>query len=397
MYKLERAIIYVISPLLLGTIFYAMIINNSQFGIIYLPIFFSVMLIIYAELFVLPAPKEKDKLYKSIILGLSISNFIVAIISKGEFYHIFYLLTLFLVMRKSGTQKTLWLMGSYIVCLGLISFFKNGMGHDYFVYLIKWMGIYILGTCGMMIIRYMLEQNKALVDAREKLLQKNLDLEEAYRQLKNAYDQIEEYTIMKERSYMSREMHDTVGHTLTTTLVELEVCKLLEKDNKEIELKLEHISEQVRKGLSDLRVTVRKLKEELDWESEIYALGERLKNYTDIKVKYSVADLSGVPIPVLRCTYRIIQEGITNGIKHGKATAFMITIENKEDLLEIEVLDNGQGTIAFKQGFGLTAMTERVEALKGKILFESYKDEGFTIHAELPYKKLEIEQEEVND
>lgn len=386
MCKLEQTIIYIISPILLASIFYMMTINNALFGILYIPIFISVTLLIYGELFILPVHSSAiQKKYIVIVFLMSISNFIIGILSKGEVYHIFNLLVLFLVMRKSGIKKAVYLTCVYLGGLLIISFFKTETGHDYFVYLLKWMVIYIAAACGMMLIRYMLEQNKALIEVREKLIQKNLDLEDAYFQLKRAYDQIEEYTIMKERSYMSREMHDTVGHTLTTTLVELEVCRLQAKGNKELEDRLNHISSQVRKGLSDLRVTVKKLKEELDWENEIYALGERLRNYTDIKVKYQVSELKGIPIPVLRCTYRIIQEGITNGIKHGKATAFMIAVDAKEGLLDIEVIDNGVGAIAFKQGFGLTAMTERVEDLKGSITFESYKDEGFTIHAQIPY------------
>ena len=113
------------------------------------------------------------------------------------------------------------------------------------------MGVYGIAIAIMLGIKYMIKINQNLEQMQIHLVEKNLELSQAYEQLRRAYDDLEDYTIMKERNYMSREMHDTVGHTLTTSLVELEICKMLIVDQEEAKKRLEHVIEQVRRGLTD--------------------------------------------------------------------------------------------------------------------------------------------------
>lgn len=386
MSQLERYIIYVISPFLLMTVFYSMMVNTGGLGWLYVPIILVAILTIYMELFILPNPALTRRFWL-LLICLGLCNLFIGLFETGSTYHIYNYLLLFALMRYKGRGKAGILLAIDFIVIGVVIAFKMPISEVYFTTYLSWIRNYSIVFLGLSILHYMIIQNQELMLAKKQLIEKNLDLSYAYEQLKRAYDDLEDFTIMKERNNMSREMHDTVGHTLTTSLVELELCKMLGKDNEELMNKLEHISSQVRKGLGDLRMTVRRLKEDLDWEQEIYAIGERLNEYTDIKVKYIVGELTGISTQILRCVYRIIQEGITNGIKHGKATAFMIEVKREERHLWIEILDNGLGAIAFKQGFGLNAMRERVEALGGTLHFESYKDEGFTIQAQIPLEE----------
>ncbi|ADZ84833.1 sensor histidine kinase [Cellulosilyticum lentocellum] len=386
MSQLERYIIYVISPFLLMTVFYSMMVNTGGLGWLYVPIILVAILTIYMELFILPNPALTRRFWL-LLICLGLCNLFIGLFETGSTYHIYNYLLLFALMRYKGRGKVGILLAIDFIVIGVVIAFKMPISEVYFTTYLSWIRNYSIVFLGLSILHYMIIQNQELMLAKKQLIEKNLDLSYAYEQLKRAYDDLEDFTIMKERNNMSREMHDTVGHTLTTSLVELELCKMLGKDNEELMNKLEHISSQVRKGLGDLRMTVRRLKEDLDWEQEIYAIGERLNEYTDIKVKYIVGELTGISTQILRCVYRIIQEGITNGIKHGKATAFMIEVKREEKHLWIEILDNGLGAIAFKQGFGLNAMRERVEALGGTLHFESYKDEGFTIQAQIPLEE----------
>lgn len=386
MSQLERYIIYVISPFLLMTVFYSMMVNTGGLGWLYVPIILVAILTIYMELFILPNPALTRRFWL-LLICLGLCNLFIGLFETGSTYHIYNFLLLFALMRYKGRGKAGILLAIDFIVIGVVIAFKMPISEVYFTTYLSWIRNYSIVFLGLSILHYMIIQNQELMLAKKQLIEKNLDLSYAYEQLKRAYDDLEDFTIMKERNNMSREMHDTVGHTLTTSLVELELCKMLGKDNEELMNKLEHISSQVRKGLGDLRMTVRRLKEDLDWEQEIYAIGERLNEYTDIKIKYIVGELTGISTQILRCVYRIIQEGITNGIKHGKATAFMIEVKREERHLWIEILDNGLGAIAFKQGFGLNAMRERVEALGGTLHFESYKDEGFTIQAQIPLEE----------
>lgn len=383
MSKIKQYIVYVISLLLLLADFYMLMNPANHIKLLYIPIVGVSMLEIYMELFILPSPKQERAFWIRwiiIILGTTC----LGIFSKDRAFHIFYLVAIFMLIRYEEGKQVGISMGIIAALLGLIAYIRADSGYAFFSTWLKEIAIYAAATGGMLAVKYMITINRNLEEMQVHLLEKNMALTDTYKQLKRAYNELEDYTIMKERTNMSREMHDTVGHTLTTALVELELCKMLIKNEDEAKEKLEDASSQVRKGLTELRMTVRKLKQDLNWEEEIYAIGDRLMHSTSIKVRTHIDDLKGIENNTLRCIYRIIQESLTNGMKHGKATAFMIQVEVGEEEITVEIIDNGVGAIAFKSGFGLTAMKERVEALKGRIEFESYKEEGFTVRAFLP-------------
>lgn len=205
----------------------------------------------------------------------------------------------------------------------------------------------------------------------------------AFEQLQKAYDELENYTVLKERNNIAREMHDTVGHNLTMALVALETF-LMDKIKEEDKEEFKDITDIVRKALFDLRTTVHKLKDEVDWNLEIDNLVKRVDDQGIAKITYSKDDISNIRSEILKCVYRIIQEAITNGIKHGQATAFIIAVKIIEDKLVVRVINNGKAATGFKKGFGLNAMSERVNELGGTLEIQSDKDQGFTITAYIP-------------
>ena len=85
-----------------------------------------------------------------------------------------------------------------------------------------------------------------------------------------------------------------------------------------------------------------------------------------------------------------LKEGISNGLRHGNATAFYFELKKKGDRIAFLLSDNGSGVdgAKLKKGFGLRGMTARVEALGGEVSFESEPDEGFEIHISLPADNL---------
>ncbi|MBE6024230.1 MAG: hypothetical protein E7231_13770 [Cellulosilyticum sp.] len=383
MNPVRRYVVYGMSIGVLLTVFYMLMSHTDVMYWLYIPMIGVGMLMIYMELFIMPNLTLKKRFYRAwitIVLG----TVCISLFGSNEAYHLYYLFALFLLVRYVEGIQISYPIIFFMLMLGISVAIRAEYGHDLVVNWLMLLAGYGSALVIMLGIKYIIKINQNLEHMQIHLVEKNMELTHAYNQLRRAYDDLEDYTIIKERSYMSREMHDTVGHTLTTSLVELELCKILIKGQEEAENRLDHVAQQVRKGLTDLRMTVRKLKEDLDWEQEIYALGQRISCYTDIKVRSHIDNLGGIESNTLRCIYRIVQESLTNGIKHGKATAFMIEIAIKDQWIQIEIMDNGEGAIAFQHGFGLKAMMERVEALNGSIAFESYKDEGFTVRATLP-------------
>ena len=135
---------------------------------------------------------------------------------------------------------------------------------------------------------------------------------------------MENYSVLKERDRIARQMHDTVGHSLTLSLVTLENY-YRDKVSKEDADEFNIIIESVRKSLYNLRTTVHKIRETDNWCIEIDKLIENLKEENIINITYNRDDIRNIDNATGKCIYTIIQEGITNGIKHGNAKAFIIS------------------------------------------------------------------------
>jgi signal transduction histidine kinase len=82
--------------------------------------------------------------------------------------------------------------------------------------------------------------------------------------------------------------------------------------------------------------------------------------------------------------YRVVQESITNAIRHGKASEIYITIDRRDGDLHIIISDNGVGCDSVTEGFGLHHMKERLEMLGGHMEYTG--NAGFTIHALIPIR-----------
>jgi signal transduction histidine kinase len=195
-------------------------------------------------------------------------------------------------------------------------------------------------------------------------------------------------TILKERNRIAREIHDTVGHTLTTVLVEIEAGERLVVVNPELSVeKIKLAKGQVRKGLNDIRTSVRMLqsgKEILDFETSLKLLIEETTKYGEVFIKYNIEKLPELSEDIKTTIYRALQEGLTNGIKHGKSTAFVFRLNFENGNLKFLLQDNGIGTDKIINSFGLMVMEERTRELGGIFNLTSKSGEGFEINISIP-------------
>ena len=82
--------------------------------------------------------------------------------------------------------------------------------------------------------------------------------------------------------------------------------------------------------------------------------------------------------------YRVIQESMTNAIRHGKADKIWITIKKDSSDVILQIRDNGIGCKEIKSGFGTRHIKERIGMLGGKVTFDGNK--GFTVEARIPIR-----------
>lgn len=244
-----------------------------------------------------------------------------------------------------------------------------------------------------------------LQDKREKQEIKELNgrLNKANEQLKDANEQLRLYAVqkeemgeMKERNRLAREIHDTLGHILTGISVGIDAVQvLLDIAPDAAKQQLSTLGEMSRNGLNDVRRSVHKLKpDSLESKSIDYAIQnmvEETSKSTGAKIYFvSYGENLVYEADEEETIFRLVQEGTTNSLRHGKATEIFIRLDKHDEGVEITLEDNGCGSEKIKEGFGLSHMRERVEMLGGVITFTS--ENGFKIHAVIPIRERKIQE-----
>lgn len=242
---------------------------------------------------------------------------------------------------------------------------------------------------------YVIQNQRGTIDEVNSLyvqLRKaNEDLQKANEQLKEYSKITEKMGETKERNRLAREIHDTLGHTLTGISAGIDACiTMVEKDPKETKKQLEVISRVTREGINEIRRSVNKLRpdtlERLSLESAIHQMIIEIESMTQTHIYFSsdVMDLKFASDEE-DAIYRVIQESLTNAIRHGKATQIWVHIKdggNGEIILTVR--DDGIGCKEMKKGFGMRHIIERIKMLNGTVEFDG--TDGFTVTARIPIR-----------
>lgn len=239
------------------------------------------------------------------------------------------------------------------------------------------------------LIKYLLKQTEIIATSLKDATLQKLEKDCVYSNLKGAYERLELVTTLKERNKIAGEIHDTVGHTLTTVLIEMEASKRLINTNPDLALeKLNLAQEQVRKGLNDIRSSVRILEKGQELQ-EFYPSLETLIRDTQIHsgvtIKAEIDYSLNLSKEAEKIIFSSLQEGLTNGMRHGKSTAFLFKLLKKDNNIFFSLEDNGIGAGTINLGFGLRTMRDRVYELNGTFNIDSTPQEGLELIIILPY------------
>ncbi|MCA1065940.1 sensor histidine kinase [Rossellomorea sp. AcN35-11] len=218
-------------------------------------------------------------------------------------------------------------------------------------------------------------------------------LTSAHEQLHHYSRQVEELTMVRERNRISGEIHDTVGHKMTALLIQLQAAReLLDIRPETSREKLQLCEDLVRNTLQEIRLSVRTLKDGEEPQPFITTIRKLLEDYqvmTGLSSSFTVkGDVTHIPVSVQLDLTRLIQESITNAVRHGQATGCSVRLVVTGSLVEITIQDDGTGAMKIDPGFGLKNMRERVGAHGGTILFESNDSEGFLVKARVPLEEM---------
>ncbi len=231
---------------------------------------------------------------------------------------------------------------------------------------------------GMAFYRQFLRLDKALTE-----------LGESKKELEKAYAVVAEVTALEERQRIAKEIHDTAGHSITTVIMQTEAAKLLiEQNPTEAKGKIVAANLQAKHALEELRDSVHLLSGVKENQTLARALQDIIHESTDgtgITIRSEIDEIT-VSSAKFRFLCNTLKEGISNGLRHGGATAFWFECKNEAGKIRFLLSDNGKGvkTDGLQLGFGLSSMRERAKSLGGEVAFSSETDEGFEITMTLP-------------
>ena len=192
-----------------------------------------------------------------------------------------------------------------------------------------------------------------------------------------------------ERRRLARELHDQTGQELTSVLLGLKAVEEAKNDAERAEA-LAGVHEQVLGTLHDVRRIAVELRPKALDDFGLVAALERLRDtfseQTGMRVDLESQIRDRLPTDVETALYRIVQEALTNIVKHAQATAVSIVLARKAGTVTAVIEDDGRGFTpgGTRDGLGLLGMGERLALLGGKLKIESSHGAGTTIVAELP-------------
>ena len=182
-----------------------------------------------------------------------------------------------------------------------------------------------------------------------------------------AYDEIERLAKIAERERIARDLHDLLGHTLSLIVLKSELAgKLLDVDAARARQEIRDLEQVSRNALSEVRQAVRGYRSG-NLSSEMARARATLE--TAGVVVQTESDPIELPAPQENVITLALREGVTNVIRHAKATRCHIRVRVVDGQCAMEIVDNGCGG-ASDEGNGLRGMRERAEALGGNVVRE---------------------------
>lgn len=200
--------------------------------------------------------------------------------------------------------------------------------------------------------------------------------------------------VAEERTRIARELHDLVAHSMGVIIIQSQGAqRVLERDSAAVRRALASIDATGRQGMAELRRLLGMLTGaadtgELSPQPSLERLGELLEGVRSAGLAVeSRVDGHVRPLPpgIELAVFRIVQEALTNALKHAGAKQVAVKLQYLPTRIDVEVTDDGiGGGTPSPNGHGLVGMRERVSVYGGTLSIEKPPEGGFRVHASLP-------------
>ena len=223
---------------------------------------------------------------------------------------------------------------------------------------------------------------------RDDLREKVLTLQDTNARLLQAQDHELRAAALSERTRIAREIHDGVGHLLTRLLLQVKALQVVHRDAPGVVDDLATLDDGLDEALDSMRRSVHALSDEgEELATSLNLLGSRCGI---AKVEVDCSTQTEPPPAVARCVVAVVREALTNAARHGRAASARVVVTDYPAFWQVTVDNDGVVPPGDEPlvdgdknaGLGLRSMTERVEALGGRVRITPRP--RFTVFATIP-------------
>lgn len=207
------------------------------------------------------------------------------------------------------------------------------------------------------------------------------ELFDTHKKLKEYTDEVQRLSAVEERIRIARDIHDNLGHSMTALIMQLQMAEhYLMTDSPKSQELIANSVKAAKDNLSGIREVVETLRGTGQHTSPADALRGLAKKFSestgtviDLKIEGTMPDSQ----KIFNAIYHILQEAMTNAVRHGKASEISAEISYFDDVVRFIIGDNGIGTDNITEGYGMIGIRERVKELNGDVEFKS--ENGFIV------------------
>ena len=196
----------------------------------------------------------------------------------------------------------------------------------------------------------------------------------------------------REKASLARELHDQLGGILTPAKMDLSWLQARLGNDPQYAQKLARLAAMIDQGIDLERRIIENLRpsllDHLGFAAAVQWYVDETCSAAKIQHRVTIAKLERLPSDLEIALYRVVQESVTNVIRHARAKNLELVVERTGEGLRVAVCDDGVGIEdmerARKQSHGLTSMTERMRAIQGTLDIRSGQGKGTRVEAFLP-------------
>jgi signal transduction histidine kinase len=296
-----------------------------------------------------------------------------------------------LVSGYLATKRTAIIVPILLFALSLFLFWFEIPLQQYFTQLFMLIMMYGFGfSFGKML--SIQQKIKKLLDDNQ---QKNQLIESQNKTLEQYARKVEELTLQTERNRLAVELHDTIGHTITSVIVGMDsVNALIDRDIDKAKERLTALRKATASGLDTIRKHIHGIainEENLSLSSVLGQISKEFSDYTSTEILWNIEGneyevSKSVKLTLSRC----LQEGLTNAKRHGNATSIKVNLEFESNQIILSIHDNGKGSDELTFGFGFNGMKDRLSTLQGELTVHSKSGQGTSVICVLPVREKMI-------